>query len=509
MAGAFQGGFRMGQQAWQQALDNQDREERRKREADEYGLRRQQLVLQNQAAEDAAAQRRELAGIRTQIGDFQQGFNRAGYNAAADADFDSALAASDAAVKAENAARRGLAPTPAPAYVPPTQGNLANDEATRARFTQAPDITNDDYMRNMSGLRQRYALAAGDMKGFDDMAAAERNRRTAIDDSAFARAVTTNPEGPEAKAARAYVNRNSRKLTTRVDPKTNMTTFVLAQDDGYNEVKVNPSDLARIAVGVRRLERGDVGGLDIISAVNKDLAAAVREDMKLDMDAGKGNNDAAYKIGSLNNQTEGLRLQGEGLRLKQKALGIDSQRLQLARMGAAQYREGEDGNLYALVPTMTQQGVKFETVRVNPDNVKLKKEGGAPGKDVELKPGTIYQTPEGVRYKIADNGEKLVDGAPEPGQRTTTLIKLGFAKQDAEAMQWAPGGREISWGGMAFDVNNPKDMAALKEEIRQHKIASQAAQEYERSGGRTAWETRSRPASVPLVTGLGLGVPAR
>lgn len=351
MAGAFQSGFQMGQSAYQQALDNRDREERRKREADEYGLRRQQLVLQNQAAEDAAAQRRELAGIRTQLADSMGGFDRAGFNTAANNDFDSALAASDAAVKAENVARKGGLAAPAAAFAPPAQGNLAAEQGMRAQFTQAPDITSDAFQRGMSGLRQRYALAAGDMKGFDDMAAAERNRLTAADDAAFARAVTSNPEGPEAKAARTYVNRNSRKLSTRADPKTNMTTFILAQDDGYSEVKVNPGDLAKIAVGVRRLERGDVGGLDVISAVNKELAAAVREDMKLDLDVGKGNNDAAFKSGSLKNDAD---RNAESKRHNQAVEGIQKDRANAERnqiLGSAlNYSLGTNGEL---VPTMT------------------------------------------------------------------------------------------------------------------------------------------------------------
>lgn len=484
--GAFQSGFQMGQRAWQQALDNKDREEQRKREADEYGLRRQQLVMQNQAMEDAAAQRRELAGLRTELGDYQQGFNRQGFNTAANNDFDAALAASDAAVKAENVARKGGMPAPVAAYAPPTQGNLAAEQGMRTQFTQAPDITSDGFQRGMSGLQQRYALAAGDMKGFGDLQAAERARRTNAEDAAWAVAVQNNPTGPEAVAARSYVNDKSRKLSTKVDPKTNITSFVMTDGDSYKEIKVSPSDLGKIAIGVKRLQRGDPSGLDLIASVNKDIAAAARDDLKVDLDVGKANNEASYKIGSLNNQTEGLKIQREGL-------GVQRQRLNMDRMGMAQYREGEDGNTYALIPTMTKNGLAFNTVKVNPPNVALKPTG-KPGADVELKPGSIYQTPGGVRYTVADNGEKLVDGAPQPRERTNLLLRLGFSKPDAEQMEWASGGRHVKWGAEGYDVTNPNEMRELLRAVTEYKTTGQAMAELEAQGGGARRGLRAQPS---------------
>lgn len=484
--GAFQSGFQMGQRAWQQALDNKDREEQRKREADEYGLRRQQLVMQNQAMEDAAAQRRELAGLRTELGDYQQGFNRQGFNTAANNDFDAALAASDNAVRAENVARKGGMPAPVAAYAPPTQGNLAAEQGMRTQFTQAPDITSDGFQRGMSGLQQRYALAAGDMKGFGDLQAAERQRRTNAEDAAYSMRVIQNPEGPEAIEARSFVNNSSRSLSVDTDPKTGISTFRIIKGDRTKPIDVGPSDMSKIAVGVRRLQRGDVGGLDVIAAVNKDLAAAVREEFKLDVEVGKSNNEATYKIGSLNNQTEGLKIQREGV-------GLQRQRLNMDRMGMAQYREGEDGNTYALIPTMTKNGLAFNTVKVNPPNVALKPTG-KPGADVELKPGSIYQTPGGVRYTVADNGEKLVDGAPQPRERTNLLLRLGFSKPDAEQMEWASGGRHVKWGAEGYDVTNPNEMRELLRAVTEYKTTGQAMAELEAQGGGARRGLRAQPS---------------
>lgn len=323
--GAFQSGFQMGQRAWQQALDNKDREARRAQEAEAHGLAMRTGRLQAEALENAAAQQRELAGLRTELGDYQQGFNRQGFNTAANNDFDAALAASDNAVMAENAARALAAgkpirsskgvdlPTTAPAYATPVQSNLDATQGMRTQFTQAPDVTSDGFQRGMSGLQQRYALAAGDMKGFGDLQAAERVRRTNAEDAAYSMKVIQNPEGPEAIEARSFVNNSSRSLSVDTDPKTGISTFRIIKGDRTKPIDVGPSDMGKIAVGVRRLQRGDVGGLDVIAAVNKDLAAAVREEFKLDVEVGKSNNDANYKLGSLKNQTEGLRLQQQRL----------------------------------------------------------------------------------------------------------------------------------------------------------------------------------------------------
>lgn len=353
MAGAFQSGFRMGQSAYQQALDNKDREARRAQEAEAHRLAMRTGGLQADALEAAAAQRRSLEGMRTEMADYQQGFNRQGFNTAADAEFDAALAASDNAVRAENVARKGGMPAPVAAYAPPTQGNLAAEQGMRTQFTQAPDITSDGFQRGMSGLQQRYALAAGDMKGFGDLQAAERQRRTNAEDAAWAVSVQNNPTGPEAVAARSYVNDKSRKLSTKVDPKTNITSFVMTDGDSYKEIKVSPSDLGKIAIGVRRLQRGDPSGLDLIASVNKDIAAAARDDLKIDLDVGKANNEANYKLGSLNNQTEGLKIQREGVGLQRERLNAERNQI----LGPAlNYSLGANGEL---VPTMT--GLKFNT----------------------------------------------------------------------------------------------------------------------------------------------------
>ena len=50
-----------------------------------------------------------------------------------------------------------------------------------------------------------------------------------------------------------------------------------------------------------------------------------------------------------------------------------AQQTQLARLGATRYERGQDGNTYALTPTMTPQGLKFERQMVNPDGIQFQK----------------------------------------------------------------------------------------------------------------------------------------
>jgi hypothetical protein len=103
--GAFQTGFQMGSSIYQRSLDNQDREERRKAEAEERALRLEAVRLGLDESRGRLAQQRELADLRRTMRDEAAGIDRAGTDAALDADFEAELAASDRRVKQEAVAR--------------------------------------------------------------------------------------------------------------------------------------------------------------------------------------------------------------------------------------------------------------------------------------------------------------------------------------------------------------------------------------------------------------------
>jgi hypothetical protein len=289
---AFASGFRMGGDIYNQGQRNKlarEQEERVRRESD---ARLEQMGLQTNALRRSDQQAIDAQGIRREMMDFTQGIDRQATNQAMDADFD----------MANQAASLGLQP-------PPMQGgsNMANEAAMTMR---APvDPTSPQYQQQMAGLRSRLALTTGDDSGFANIQQAEAARVASQQDSEFARAIMSDPRGDAARQARSFINTQSTRLSTKVDPKTGITTFAMVKDDGYDEIKIAPADLGKIAVGFRRLERGDVSGLDIISGVNKELAAVARDEFKIEMDVGKANNDANYKVGALRNDSARLGVQ--------------------------------------------------------------------------------------------------------------------------------------------------------------------------------------------------------
>lgn len=294
MAGAFAQGFRMGGDMYNQAQKNKlarEQEERARRESD---ARLEQMGLQTRALNRSEQQAIEAQGIRREMMDFTQGIDRSATNQALDADFDTA----------NQAAMQGM-------QLPPMRGgsNAANEAAAMVR--NPVDPTSPQFQEGLAGLRSRLALATGNDDMFAQIQQAETARVASAQDSEFARTIMSNPTGDAARQARAFVNQQSQRISTKVDPKTGMTTFaVITPDgDGYDEIKVSPADLGKIAVGFRRLERGDIGGLDIIAGVNKELAAVARDELKVQLDVGKANNDANYKAGILRNDNTRVGLQ--------------------------------------------------------------------------------------------------------------------------------------------------------------------------------------------------------
>lgn len=367
----FADGFRMGADIGQRRIQNERQARLDEQAAKEAAARLEQMGLQTDALRRQAAQQDELGRMRVEISDFATGLNRPATNAALDADF----------AAADQAALAGRA-------MPAVQGgsNMANQQALAVR--NPVNMNSPEYQAGMAGLRQRYALAAGDMKDFDAITTAERARMQGVEDSNFAKAVIADPQGEAAKNARAWINKNSNRMSTKVDPKTGLTTFAITNGDSYDEVKVNPADLAKIAVGYRRLERGDVGGLDVIAAVNKDLAAAVKEEMRLQLDVGGKNNDAVAKGAAMANDTARLDVERQRLGVQRAVADQASSQILGANMN---YTLGANGQL---VPTMTGLKLNRKTGQYETVNLPMTGSGVVPAG--ALDPAKISKAAEGL-----------------------------------------------------------------------------------------------------------------
>jgi hypothetical protein len=443
MASSFAQGFRLGGDMYNQAERNKLAREQEERAARESAARLEQMGLQTDALRNAQSREREATGIRREMADFTQGVDRQATNQALDADFD----------MANQAAMQGMA-------LPAVRGgsNAANEAGLTVR--NAVDPTAPQFQQGLAGLRSRLALTTGDDAGFAQIQQAETARVSGLQDSEFARNVMADPTGEAAVQARTFINNQSQRLSTKVDPKTGITTFALVKGDGYDEIKVSPSDLGKIAVGFRRLERGDIGGLDVIAAVNKDLAAVAREELKLQLDVGKANNDATSKVQSIKNDNA--------------RLGVLRGNAEISRMGAAQYFTGADGNTYASVPTMTREGLRFETVRVNPEGIAMSRVGGAGG---DPKPQDVKEEGTrvtiGGRLMVADGmgGYVPTDGSGKPlgvlpSQRPMVLKEAGIPDNLIGQLQWNKEGTAVGINGKRYTLDElkqiPKDNKVLQ-----------------------------------------------
>jgi hypothetical protein len=419
---AFQSGFQLGTAAFGQgqrmALAQEELAMSKERDARAKELHGLNVAALNRTAGREAEQDR----ITGQIRDYTTGLQRPETNAALDADFNAA----------DQASMQGL-------KLPAVRGgsNMANQEALAVR--KPVDVNSPEYRSGLAGLRQQFALTKGDMADFDRVGEAERKRFTDKDDADYVLDLQKNPTGESASQARSFINAQSKKLSSKVDPKTGMTTFALVKGDGYDEIKVSPADLSKVAVGFRRLQRGDVGGLDVIAGVNKDLAAVAREELKIDVELGKTNNDASYKSGVLDNQ-------GKELDIKRGQAAATAQ----------YYRDRINAERTGRV-----------SGKVEPEFTKVPEDGTR----VRDSAGNVFTYAEGV---------PLVPGGIAPSARTDAFKKAGMPALAEKMVEWLPGGRYVrvpDYDDDVYDINNPADQKLIKKAIESASNANVATRE--------------------------------
>lgn len=316
---AFQSGFSLGSSLYQQALSNADRAAQRKREEEEFALRKQRLVMENEAARDAAGQRAALSQARQGIRDFREGINRPATNAALDAAFERDLAASDAGVLAENATRvnaraasdlaaAGLpdvAPEMAPAVVPaaaPAAARPSNMEVERAlTVQQAPDRASPDYRQGMISRLADYALLAGDVGSMRQL---EAEGRLLNEDTIFGKRVAEYKGTDEQiGAAAAYLNNQSRRITMGAPDKNGIVRVSVVKPDGTADfLKLGRGEQAKLYAAAGLMELNPVRALGIMGEVNKELAAAVAADNNLESALAQNANDAAGRTATITHQ---------------------------------------------------------------------------------------------------------------------------------------------------------------------------------------------------------------
>lgn len=237
------------------------------------------------------------------------------------------------------------APVIAPA---PQMGGLGIRTATPAADGQG---AGSDPLRVNQAL-QRAALAKRDLSAFNQLN--ESGRRLKVD-TEFGEATQRFLAQPEfyADAIRGF-NKSSTRVTFGKPDAKGFSTVSVVDDNGDADVsKLSRADQAKLYAASQIMASDPMRALDVISSVNKELAAAVAAENKLKLDVGKEANDSAYRRGALN-ETERHHRAAEG----QAAAGLKQ-----SRMGAPVQMLDKDGNAVLGIPVMGRDGrMTFEQV---------------------------------------------------------------------------------------------------------------------------------------------------
>jgi hypothetical protein len=308
--GAFQSGFNMGRVMYQQALDNRDREQQRREQAEERALRLRSLQLGVEGQEDAARRQRDAVRMQQGISDFISGVDRPATAAALDADFEQAQAASESSVKAENVARQfptlpaspDSAPPPAAPAMPAMRGasNAANEAALTVRNPMDPAST--VYRQGLNRLQAQLAASQGDMRALSTLDA--EARAIAEDDFIAGRIKGYTGADDQVAQTRQWINQSSQRITLGAPDKNGLVRLSVVTPDGGAEFpKLNRSDQATLYAAVGLLERNPVRALQMMAGVNKTLAEAVAAENNLTGVLAQNTNSVADKTSAINERT--------------------------------------------------------------------------------------------------------------------------------------------------------------------------------------------------------------
>lgn len=289
---AFDSGFRMGMGAFQQALENKQREE-------ELGWKRADRArLDRQNAEVDA----ETANVKAMLSPApgsdaaamaQQGVGAVLDGGAADAGVaPSPIAAQGIGLSAPASSNQG--PTPPSvmgvlgnAPTPSSTGRLAESMGARA-------FTDLDRLKGM----QRLALASRDMNAVERLGG---QIKTAEMDKIFGDAVKGWESTPERLDEVAkYVNSHP-SLTMHAPDKNGMVPLSIVNADGRATlVHLNAAQLGQLAGADALMRAGHVQrGLEVVQGINEGLAKVLDTKNNLTNTVAKNQNTAAYQGGQL------------------------------------------------------------------------------------------------------------------------------------------------------------------------------------------------------------------
>lgn len=498
---AFQSGFQLGTSAFGQgqrmALAQEElamQKEREARAAEEFGWRR----------DEAARQRAQNA----EVDSLTQQLTRPNADNYAFAPRGTGVGGTGLRAPMPSDAADTASVPPVGGLRMPAQGEMgAAPASTGLRAPAMPErpLTFNQAPTGASAeeILGRIALTKGDTQGFR---ASQLAARTFREDDLFKEKLKEFTGTPEQiGSTMSYLNQNSKSVTMGKPDKDGFVQLSVVKPDGDAAfARLTKQDQAKLYAAGHLMEVNPQRAFDMMAQVNKELAIAIASENGLNVDLSKGANDVAAKKGKLGVDREEL-----GIKRGQAAATAEyyKSRGDAERMGSAQYFTGADGNTYASIPKMGKNGLQFETVRVNPEGVKMTKVGsGADAKPTDVKEeGTKVTIGGKLQYADGLGGyvPAGVNGKPAgvlPSERQAALKKAGVPDNVIDRVEWNKDGTAVAINGMRFDLKELKNIKTEYERLGRNEII--AEEDRKRSLGLHSASNRMRNAPpAPESTG--------
>lgn len=500
MAGAFQSGFQMGQAGYQQAIDNLDREERRKQEAEERALRMAHMQEGLDATRRQTVREKEIDALTQQLTSPNAGNYTLGGPAYSGLRMPQQVDAEGQIPVTRLTASSGMddgrlrMPAASVGAAPASGLRASISSAAPATFNQAPT------RGAAEDILGRIALLKGDSGGFRQ---SQINRRTMEDEDLFTNKFKEYNGSPEQIASTAaYLNQNSRRLTMGRPDKNGLVSLSVVKGDGTAEfLNLSKPEQARLYAAGHLLESNPFKALEMIANVNKDLAAAVAADNGLQVNLAGNTNDVASKSATISHQERQDKNDAARTNALSKHYDALTERykkeLEASNWGTEQYID-KDGNLRVFDVNRKGRVPDFRE-RTLPGGMRPYNPKPAP----EVMTMKDFVETFGEQYIAQDGGKKvkLRDLPParvreEYGQFIRSSVPSGLPDVDAPPRNPAAS----SGARSGLPAAPPAGDYGLFEQMSDADLAR-----YVRAGNAIAVEVDRRRRSEPVPTRFGMG----
>ena len=357
------------------------------------------------------------------------------------------------------------------------QGIRAQSNVAPDLYQQRPTMQVDDDLRPML-TAMRLADARGDDAAFSQtymgLAQEQRTRNENRGDMEFAMRAA-DPTSPEAQELRRLINVTTSNLVVNTDPKTGIATFMnTASADPQEIAQLRPDQMMTVARAARMIQRGNPEGISLLASVNKDLAAAVVQDIDMRMNVGKANNDAVKTRADIENQRGNLALRGAELRQRQEERAENSQ---IARVANLREFFNEATGQVELGEISLRNGRPTVTPVETPRDFRL----GVPQEPAGLAP--LLATADAIQKQMAEGLIPIEEGQTQLVQLQAQADSIRQRDQfRRELLRQDPEGRVQTLQGLVdgmgerFDPRVLADLGFTPQEIRSVTPAAPAPQ---------------------------------